>query len=120
MEIVLFLVLIGIISIVLLFLGMGSKRRKDLSKQRRSSRKEVSEKLVTPADNVLAHRDELWRMRTRGNTMDVAKTNSFVPRSAEPEYDGYSRRDRHHLTPKATHVKTEGHVGTAPTTGLSK
>ena len=108
MEIVLFLTFIGICTVVLLVVGMGSKRRKG-----RSTSKAGSEKLVTPADSVLAHRDELWQMRTRGNSMDVAETNRFVPRSVEPEYDGYSRRDRHHLTPKATHVKEEGHTSTA-------
>ncbi|MGD2129801.1 MAG: hypothetical protein PVJ33_17450 [Lysobacterales bacterium] len=40
-------------------------------------------------------------------------TNRYAPRSlsaGEAEYDGYSRRDRHHVAAQKVHVKKEGHA----------
>ena len=46
-------------------------------------------------------------------TEDVIATNRFVPKSVsagEPEYDGFSRRDRHHVVVGTAHIKKEDHV----------
>lgn len=122
MEIVYFLSFIGICIVVVLIAARSSRRRKELAVKQRNSRSLGSGKLETPADTVLSHRDELWQKRTNDTTMGVVRTNRFAPKSDasfEPEYDGYSRRDRHHLTPKPTHVKEEDHVDSAFTPGIS-
>ena len=67
--------------------------------------------MYTPPDTILSHRDELWNARREAAHGDVIPTNRFSLKSEssrEPEYDGYSRRDRHHLTSDATHIKEDG------------
>lgn len=121
MEIVYFLSFIGICFVILLFVTRSSRRGKELTGKQRNVLSSGTEKLKTPADTVMAHRDELWQMRRRDSTMGVVRTNRFVPKSEssfEPEYDGYSRRDRHHLTPKPTHIKEEDHIDEAAKPGI--
>lgn len=121
MEIVFFLSFVGICIFILLIATRSSRFKKDPALKRRNSLKSGTGKLETPADSVLSHRDELWQKRTHDTSMDVVRTNRFVPKSEasfEPEYDGYSRRDRHHLTPKPTHIKEEDHVDTVVTPGF--
>lgn len=45
-------------------------------------------------------------------TMGAARPGQLAPRSesTELEYDGYSRRDRHHVTRSKAHIKDEGHL----------
>ena len=121
MEIVYFLTFVGICIFILLVATRSSRFKKGLALKRRNSLSSGTGKLETPADSVLSHRDELWKKRTHDAAMDVVRTNRFVPKSDasfEPEYDGYSRRDRHHLTSKPTHIKEEDHVGTVVTPGF--
>jgi hypothetical protein len=113
MGIAAFLLFIVICFGFLVWLSSRADNRNELSAARRQSKKKPDDKLYTPADNVLAHRNQLWRKRRRAALTDVTPTNRFTPKSessGEPEYDGYSRRDRHHLTSDPTHIKDEGHA----------
>jgi hypothetical protein len=113
MGIAAFLLFIVVCFGFLMWLSSRSNGRKELSATRRQLKTSKDDKLYTPADNVLAHRNRLWQERQRAARSDVTPTNRFTPKSeslGEPEYDGYSRRDRHHLTSGPTHVKDEGHA----------
>jgi hypothetical protein len=66
---------------------------------------------ATPGNNLLADRQKIWKARCQhvahpGST----KTGSNDPQSFEEEqaYDGYSRSDRHHLSP--AHIQEEKHI----------
>ena len=63
-------------------------------------------------DSPLSHKEELWERRRNQAAKDFTAVQLFVPKSEatdEPEYDGYSRRDRHHVT-KTSHVAEETRV----------
>jgi hypothetical protein len=110
MGIIYFLLFIAACFGILMWVSHKSARERDLARRMPSARKPKASKLHTPADNVLSHREEIWHTRRHNAAASVAKTNRYVPRSVssqEPEYDGYSRRDRHHLTPESAHVKDE-------------
>ena len=112
MDIIIFLLVIGAGFVALMWITGKSKKRQDLAKRNRTRSESASDKLFTPADNVLSHRDEVWQKRRREARTDILRTNRYALRSeslSEPEYDGYSRRDRNHLTTKAVHVKDEEH-----------
>ena len=52
-------------------------------------------------------------MWAAGKSGKKRKTNRFVPKSVsagEPEYDGFSRRDRHHVVVGTAHIKKEDHI----------
>lgn len=112
METVYFLIFVGIFALVIVW-GTGASRKKtDLASNRKTRLpKESSEKLVTPLDARLSHHREIWEER-RNRAAKGYVEQTFVPKSAAksaPEYDGYSRRDRHHLTPSGV-VKQEKHI----------
>lgn len=61
----------------------------------------------TPGNNVLSHNRQVWntrrkRLRTPNHRASSAFNAGFED---EPEYDGYSRRDRRHLTP--AHIRDD-------------
>ena len=112
MDIIIFLLVIGAGFAALMWITGKSNKKQDLAKRNRARSRSASDKLHTPADNVLSHREEVWQKRRRDTGADILRTNKFAPRSgshSEPEYDGYSRRDRNHLTTKTVHVKDEEH-----------
>lgn len=77
-----------------------SRAKADLTRRRTAARMAQTGKLSTPAVNVFSDREEVWRTRQQAAVAGIERTNRFVPRSdggAEPLYDGYSRRDRHHV-----------------------
>jgi hypothetical protein len=87
-----------------------SKKQTDLAP--RSRRQAKSDLLTTPADHLLTHKEDLWEKRRKQAARGPKPQRKFVPKfeqRAEPEYDGYSRRDRHHVTPRAS-VRSEKHV----------
>jgi len=109
MEIIYFLLFVAICFGVFIWFSRKSGGEKDLGRHASGLHKSASEKLHTPADNVLGHREEIWRNRCHSSAAKVVKTNKFIPKSEtlkEPEYDGYSRRDRHHTAPDPVHAKT--------------
>ncbi len=67
--------------------------------------------LSTPGNNLLASNHKVWKKRRKHAANMAVKGDDFksdVWFEEEPEYDGYSRRDRHHLAP--AHIKDEQHA----------
>lgn len=114
MEIVIFFVFVAVCAFALVWASRKTKAETELAHKRRSRRnKSRSEKLVAPRDALLSHKDEVWATRRQHANSGVQDTNKFVPKSASegnPEYDGYSRRDRHHVRQRTAQVKKESHA----------
>lgn len=111
MEIVIFFVFIAVCAFALVWASRKTKAETDLARKQRVKRnKDRSEKLAAPRDNLLSHNDQVWQTRRHHASTGVERTDRFVPKSASsgtPEYDGYSRRDRHHVHDRSAHVKEE-------------
>lgn len=105
MEMVFFLVFIAVCGTVIFFVSRGSKSKTDLGRRRkRKGFNAPDEKLQTRSDSVLGNRNELWKARREHVTQNVGTKQTFVLKSEaekQPVYDGYSRRDRHHLASQA-------------------
>ena len=113
METIYFLIFIGVCAFAVVWATRRSKAGTNLGSRRTSDRNNLSsDKLITPADNRLGHKKELWEARRRHATKGLNSRKQFVPRFEavkEAQYDGYSRRDRHHLT-ATERVKEEAHI----------
>jgi hypothetical protein len=116
MEIVYFIVFIAACAGLVMWATGKSEKRNSAEKalkNRVKVRQDQSELLTTPANYLLANRGEIWQKKRMHVTEDVIATNRFVPKSVsagEPEYDGFSRRDRHHVVVGTAHIKKEDHV----------
>jgi hypothetical protein len=113
MEIVIFVSIVAAVVLGVMWVSGRSKKEPDRAQQRMHQLKKARKELLeTPANYTLSRPDQLWHTRRRGATMGVNRTNAFVARSLgqDPEYDGYSRRDRHHVHDRHAHIKTETHV----------
>ena len=113
METIYFLMFIGACAFAVVWATRRSKTDTDLGSRRTPTRNIVSsEKLVTPTDNRLAHKNQLWEARRKQATKGRNSRKKFIPKfeaAKEAQYDGYSRRDRHHVT-ATEHVKEEAHI----------
>jgi hypothetical protein len=113
METIYFLLFIGFCIGIFAFAARQSKSKTDLERRRsHSTFRPASEKMLLPTDSRLVNKEEIWKARQQYASEGFAAPKPYVPKSelkAEAEYDGYSRRDRHHLT-KAAKVKEEAHV----------
>ena len=113
METVYFLIFIGVCAFVVVWATRKPGADTDLAHHNPRARDNQAEKLLkTPADSRLAHKEEIWDERRRRAKKGFNSPGQFVPRfetTQEPEDDGYSRRDRHHVTAHE-HVKKEAHV----------
>ena len=111
MEIVVFFGFIAVCAFALVWASRKTRSEKELAGAARRKRNESrSEKLKTPRDSLLAHNDQVWQSRRQHHTTGVEDTNRFVPKSAAadtPEYDGFSRRDRHHVYDRSAQVKED-------------
>lgn len=111
MEIIIFFAFIAVCAVALVWASRKTKSETALEHRKRVRRnKSRAEKLVAPADNLLAHKDEVWLSRRHHATTGVERTNKFVPKSEDtgtPEYDGFSRRDRHHVRERTAQVKED-------------
>ena len=101
--------------LVLAWMADKSKKRNARLAAKRKSRVKTqrTEPLATPSDYLLANRENLWQKRRTMAAEDVIVTNRFAPRSqskGEPEYDGFSRRDRHHVVVGTAYIKKEDHI----------
>ena len=117
MEVIYFLVFIAISLGLVLWLSRRTGDAHRLDRKKSQGSLSQAGKLRQPVDSRLTHRDDLWNTHRREAQRDVSRTDRYVPRSdksGEPEYDGYSRRDRHHVTPRHVHVKDEGHAEEVP------
>jgi hypothetical protein len=117
MEMVYFLVFIAVSLGLVMWLSRKSRDTHSLERRKERGNLSRARRLRQPVDSRLAHRDELWNAHRQEAQRDVSRTDRYIPRSEKsdaPEYDGYSRRDRHHVTSKAVHVKDEGHAEEVP------
>lgn len=116
MESIIFLVgIIGGIAVLFWLMNRSSSKRSTnlANKPNRSTGLPTSaaEQLVTPGNNRLADRKEIWEQRRkRAAHLSASESDSHgnIKFRGEREYDGYSRRDRRHLNP--AHVKKEEHA----------
>jgi len=119
MEIIYFVLFVAACAVVLMWAAgrsgrkSKSQRRAEASKARSQTRKQQTDLLSTPSSYLLSNRGEVWRQKRQKAAEDVIVTNRFVPKSVsagEPEYDGFSRRDRHHVVVGTAHIKKEDHI----------
>lgn len=106
-----------IVACVLVVAWMTDKSKKRnaalAAKRKFKVRNQRTDKLATPSDYLLTNRDHVWQRKRATAAEDVIVTNRFVPRSqsmGEAEYDGFSRRDRHHVVVGTAHIKKEDHI----------
>lgn len=111
METIYFLVFVGICAFAVVWVARRPRAKTHLGKKHGSSHTDrSSEKLIPTTRDVLSSREEVWAARKKQTGQDFSAPKRFVPRSeasAEPLYDGYSRRDRHHVTPKGRIAEEE-------------
>lgn len=110
MEIIYFIVFVVVCACLVMWATSKSKKETELALQRQARAKKVrAELLETPAEYTLARPDQLWFTRKSKAELGVTPTNLFAPRSvaSDPEYDGYSRRDRHHVKDSNAQVKKD-------------
>jgi hypothetical protein len=114
MQIFYFLMFIAACAVVLIWAMGRSRKETDLAGHKTTvKKKQHTDRLSTPSDHLLSHRNQVWHNRRHKVAEDVSMTNRYAPRSlsaGEAEYDGYSRRDRHHVAAQKVHVKKEGHA----------
>ncbi len=106
-----------VVACVLVVAWMADKSKKQnarlAAKQKTKAKTQRTELLTTPSDYLLANRDHVWQKKRTTAAEDVIITNRFTPRSqsrGEPEYDGFSRRDRHHVVVGTAYIKKEDHI----------
>jgi hypothetical protein len=113
METIYFLMFIGVCAFAVVWVTRRSKSATNLSSKRKPALNNLSsDKLHTPAENRLSHKKELWEARRKHATKGFSSRKKFVPKfeaAKEAQYDGYSRRDRHHVT-ASEQVKEEAHI----------
>lgn len=111
MDIIVFFAFIAVCAFALVWASRKTRSETQLANKARKKRNEAqSEKLKTPRDSLLAHNDQVWQSRRQHHTTGVENTNRFVPKSesaGSTEYDGFSRRDRHHVYDRRAQVKEE-------------
>jgi hypothetical protein len=113
METIYFLIFVGVCACAVVWATRNTKKKTNLAARNKARQAKMSsDKLATPADARLAHKRQIWEARKHLVTEGYDGRQSFIPKSVaggDPEYDGYSRRDRHHLT-RSGHVKEEAHI----------
>ena len=113
MEIIYFLIFIGICTFAVVWVTRRSKSATNPASRHDSKNASlVNESLTTPASNRLSHKEEIWDKRREQARKSISARKKFVPKfeaATEAQYDGYSRRGRHHLTP-SEQVKKEAHI----------
>ena len=112
METIYFLMFVGVCVVLAIWaMNKPGKKTNLASRTPTTWTGAKSDKLAPPLDSRLSHKEEIWALRRKHASEGIAAKQSFIPKSAgkAPEYDGYSRRDRHHLT-RSGHVKEEAHI----------
>jgi len=117
--IILLMILVGLYLLRRYFNNSRSIKTHQSSRHLASNRDQVSDAsrtnlLSTPGNNLLANNNKVWKKRCKQEAHLSEDGNVTGSRSAqditeEPAYDGYSRRDRHHLSP-AAHIENEKHI----------
>lgn len=115
MEIVLFVSIVVVLAVSIIWFFLRPRNTTNAAGRQNNSRAQTTptDRLATPSDYALAHRDHMLLRKRQEAAEDIIATNRFVPRSqshGQPEYDGYSRRDRNHVVVGTAHIKKEDHV----------
>ena len=113
MGLFLFIVFVAACVVLLCQVIAKSKTPIDKAHSRKPQRKKASaEQLETPAVYTLARPDQPWHTRRHSAATGTPRSVRPAPESGpeELEYDGYSRRDRHHVAETKAHIKEEGHL----------
>lgn len=90
-----------------------AKKSAGRARLRQKAKKANADLLATPSSYVLSRNEEVWQSKRAKERDDVIVTNRFAPRSesgGQPEYDGYSRRDRSHIVVGTAYIKKEDHI----------
>jgi hypothetical protein len=113
MEIFYFLIFIGVGAFAVVWAMRRSKTGTIPATKHTSTKANLSSDLLsTPTDSRLSHKEKMWETRREQARKGSSAPNRFIPKSEaakEAQYDGYSRRDRHHLS-ATEHVKEEAHI----------
>jgi len=126
METIYFIMFVAVCAALLVWASSKGGRNRSRSAKTRESgkrtrvKKQQADLLSTPSSYLLANRGEVWRQRREKAVEDVIATNRYVPKSisaGEPEYDGFSRRDRHHVVVGTAHIKKEDHIDEPASSG---
>ena len=111
METLLFLGFVAIFGLIILWPMQKAKKRATLARRPKGpSMPTPSQMLSQPGDALMSNRHQVWAKRQKKAGNAGIEQPDFVPRFEKadvPEYDGYSRRGRHHITPTAN-VKKAG------------
>lgn len=113
MEVFLFIVFVAACALFLYRATNNTKKDIDRVHERKLREPKTSSgRLKTPAVCTLGRPNQPWHTRRNPPTMGRPKPDPLParPKSAELEYDGYSRRDRHHVIESKAHIKDEGHL----------
>jgi len=113
MEIVYFVFFVTVCAFVVMWAMGRSRKKADAARTLRSrARQAQTDKLSTPSSYTLSQAETAWQTRRNAASSGVSRTNAFVARSLgqDPEYDGYSRRDRHHVRDRRAQIKGDGHA----------
>ena len=108
MEIVLFVSFVVVCAFLVMWAaGRSRNRRKPARKAKYQASQSQEQLLQTPSNYTLSRPEQVWQTRRQSATSGVTRTNSFVARSLgqDPEYDGYSRRDRHHVRDRNAKIR---------------
>jgi len=117
MEWFLFIVFIAGCALLLFRATKKSKKKVNLEHERKlKERKARAQLLETPAVYTLARPDQPWHTRRQAASHGPSRPEPFKPRyeSNDPHYDGYSRRDRHHIADVEVVIADEGHLEDTP------
>lgn len=88
--------------------SIKSNQPRPVAHRRNQARDAASINLLsTPGNNLLASNRKVWKARCQH---EAQTGGTHIPQrlQQEPAYDGYSRRDRHHLMP--AHIEDEKHI----------
>jgi len=114
MEIFYFLCFVAAGAIGLMWMMRKPRPDIELARKKRAEKRKTHAKILeTPIDSIESNPGGLGHTQRHSTASGVASTSRFVPKSAAPDgpqYDGYSRRDRHHLMSSPAHVKKEAHI----------
>ncbi len=120
MQVLFFFVLVfGAVGVLAYSLKKTSRSATtELSREQREKRQAKRlrlDQVAPPGNNLLCHNDEFWKARrkhvslvTESSDITTGQRHFKYRKDAEPEYDGYSRADRHRLTPGR--IKEEGRI----------
>lgn len=123
MELVLFIVFVAACGLVLYKVTRKSEKKVDAAHARKlKERKARAQLLETPAVYTLARPDQPWHTRRQPAKRVGPRPEPFEPRfeSNDPHYDGYSRRDRHHIADVEVFIEDEKHLEDVKTGGTER